>query len=166
MVLCSCKWAGVQYLLWVTVRYWEVTGSEVYSESLERWAWDPPPKPKSLSSLTIVMFDLSQCKHCVCMSWREKEKDGQTGCLASAKETLLLSPQHPELHIHTPQNTNTEWRMGVGWGGGGEFLSSHTLPDVQCAVSMVCGFDTHCRKNRGSFYCNEYYMFNITLKSA
>jgi len=30
-----------------------------------------------------------------------KREDGQAGCFA--KETFLLTPQFPELHIHTPQ---------------------------------------------------------------
>ncbi len=71
-----------------------MTGTEVCSESPERQARDPP---KSLSNLTTTMFDLSQCKHCVCMRWREKEKMHRLDALHQQRKPSFFTPQIAEL---------------------------------------------------------------------
>ncbi len=134
VVVSELVFRGEQYLLWVTVRYWDVTGTEVCSESPERQARDPP---KNLSNLTTTMFDLSQCKHCVCMRWREKRRcTGWMLCISKGNP-LFYSSDCWTSHSHTTQHTrvcahNTGCRMRGD-------LSSPTFTDAQRAVRFKYG---------------------------
>lgn len=135
VVVSELVFRGEQYLLWVTVRYWDVTGTEVCSESPERQARDPP---KSLSNLTTTMFDLCQCKHCVCMRWREKEKMHRLDALHQQRKPSFFTPQIAERHIHTPPNTQECVLTNTGCRMRGD-LSSPTFTDAQRAVRFKYG---------------------------
>lgn len=104
--LHSYKCGGVLRWTVPVVSLWGTEMWQVVRSAPGPWREKRETPPKSLSSLTTAPFDLIQCKHCVCMRWREQAKDGLAGCFASAKgNPLSFSSATWTSHSHSTKRT-------------------------------------------------------------